>query len=332
MLLIIAILLLILIVTYKLYAHFFPAPLVDPNGKYVLISGCDTGFGNRLAKELDRQGYNVLAGVYSNASKEQLVGELSSKATVFKLDITKQQDIDDAFELINSKTNDLYALVNNAGVGKGGLIDWIPMQLYHDVMEVNFFGHVSMTKTFLPLLVRRSGNRVVNICSAAGYMAAPAVSAYCASKYALEAFSDCLRREMALWGLKVSIIEPGFMRTAIIEGHEDACSELWHNLTIDKKELWGETFFNQHLKHMANITKFAQDPMVVVRALQHAVSSTKPKIRYRPGWQSALIFFPLSLMPAWLADIFIALINSTSDKPAGVLKRTQNIVKQAQSD
>ncbi|CAF1607042.1 unnamed protein product [Didymodactylos carnosus] len=275
-------LILILFVTYKLYERFFPASWGDPNGKYVLISGCDTGFGNGLAKELDCQGYNVIAGVYSNNTIEQLGKELSSKATVFKLDITKQQDIDGAFELVKSKTDNLHALVNNAGVGRGGLIDWTPLTLYRDVMEVNFFGHVSMTKTFLPLLLRQPGNRIVNISSIAGYFASPAVSAYCASKYALEAFSDCLRREMAQWGLKVSVIEPGLMRTAIFEGKEEALSQLWTNLTSDTKERWGEAFFDQHMKRMNDFMKNTQDPMIVVRALQHAVSSSKPNFRFRP--------------------------------------------------
>ena len=88
------------------------------------------------------------------------------------------------------------------------------------VMDVNFFGHVAMTKKFLPLLVAKRDSRVVNICSVAGYLTKPGMSSYSASKYALESFSDCLRREMAVWGLRVSIIEPGFMRTAIVEGHD----------------------------------------------------------------------------------------------------------------
>ncbi|CAF4815893.1 unnamed protein product, partial [Rotaria magnacalcarata] len=75
-----------------------------------------------------------------------------------------------------------------------------------------------MTKKFLPLLIAKRDSRVVNICSVAGYLSLSNMTAYCASKYALESFSDCLRREMVPWGLRVSIIEPGFMRTKIIQG------------------------------------------------------------------------------------------------------------------
>ncbi|CAF1253673.1 unnamed protein product, partial [Rotaria sordida] len=86
----------ILYVTYRLYQHFCPSPNIDPRGKYVLISGCDTGFGHTWAIELDKQGFNVLAGIYNVDNKVSLTNELSSRATVFRLDITRQEEIDAA--------------------------------------------------------------------------------------------------------------------------------------------------------------------------------------------------------------------------------------------
>ncbi|CAF4229556.1 unnamed protein product, partial [Adineta steineri] len=210
----------ILYATYRLYQYYFPPSNIDPNGKYVLISGCDTGFGHGLAIELDQQGFNVLAGVYLQDNIISLQNKLSSKATVFQLDIIKQDSIDAAFELVNEKTKVLHALVNNAGIGSGGYIDWVSMQTMRKIMDVNYFGHVTMTKRFLPLLIAKRDSRVINICSVMGYTSPPGMSSYCASKYAFESFSDCLRREMFAWGLKVCIIEPGWLRTPIMEGHE----------------------------------------------------------------------------------------------------------------
>ena len=97
--------LIILYISYRLYQHFFPTPNINPNGKYVLISGCDTGFGHGLAIEFDKQGFNVLAGVYNPDNENSLKNKLSSQATVFQLDITKQEDIDAAYELVKEKTN-----------------------------------------------------------------------------------------------------------------------------------------------------------------------------------------------------------------------------------
>ena len=313
-------------IAYRLYQHFFPAPNINPNGKYVLISGCDTGFGHALAVELDRQGFNILAGVLAPGNVDTLKSELTPKATVFQLDITKPEDIDAAYDLIKSKTNTLHALVNNAGIGGSGLIDWLPMPMLRRTMDVNFFGHVAMTKKFLPLLISKRDSRVVNICSVAGFIGMAGMAAYCASKYALESFSDCLRREMAPWGLRVSIIEPGFMRTPIIEGINRPFSDFWNVVPNDVRERWGEDYLRSRYEKVKEnlFLKKAENPIKVVRVLQHAVISTAPQIRYRPGWQSTFIFFPLSMMPAWITDRLLGNMNRPAVLPAGVSKQIQD--------
>jgi NAD(P)-dependent dehydrogenase (short-subunit alcohol dehydrogenase family) len=310
-------------VSYRVYQHLFPSPDINPHGKYVLISGCDTGFGNGLAIELDKQGFNVLAGVYNPTNKDLLTKTLSSRATVFQLDVTRQEDIDAAYKIVSGKTKVLHALVNNAGIGAGGYIDWISVEFIRKIMDVNFFGHVSMTKKFLPLLITKRDSRVVNICSVAGYLTKPGMSAYAASKYALESFSDCLRREMAVWNLRVSIIEPGFMRTAIVEGHDKSLSTLWNGLADDVKERWGEESLNSQIKGVVNniFMKRAENPEKVVRALKHAVMNSAPRIRYRPGWQSSYIMFPISRGPAWLADILMIRPTLKGAPPAGLRKQ-----------
>ena len=315
------VLLIVLYVFYRLYQHFFPAPNVNPNGKYVLISGCDTGFGHGLAIQLDKQGFNVLAGVFVADNINSLKSELSSKATVFRLDVTKQEDIDATFALVKEKTNVLHALVNNAGIGAGAYVDWVTLEEMHKIMDVNFFGHVTMTKNFLPLLIVKRDCRVVNICSVMGFTSPPGMSAYCASKYAFEAFSDCLRREMFPWGLRVSIIEPGVLRTPIIEGQDRLIRELWSKLSLDVRKRWGDDFFDELVEKQ--ITKnpfinYANDPMKVVRALQHAVMSTKPCIRYHPDWYAKLFFYPVSMLPAWLVDLLLSKLSGSSILPAGV--------------
>jgi NAD(P)-dependent dehydrogenase (short-subunit alcohol dehydrogenase family) len=316
----------ILYVSYRLYQHFFPTPNINPNGKYVLISGCDSGFGHGLAIELDKQGFNVLAGVFTENSVTSLKNELSPNATVFRLDITKQEDIDATFDLVNGKTNTLHALVNNAGIAAGSYIDLTSIEVMRKVMDVNYFGHVAMTKKFLPLLITKRDSRVVNICSAAGYLAAASMSAYSASKFALEAFSDCLRREMFPWGLRVSIIEPGMMRTPIIEINNKPFSEFWASLPSDAQERWGEDFLKaRHGKGEKSLfVKNAEDPIKVVRALQHAVMNTVPHIRYRPGWQSGVVLFPISTLPAWIVDWLLNKLSKSRRSPASVSKQLQN--------
>jgi retinol dehydrogenase-16 len=308
---------------YQVYRHFFPAPNIKPNGKFVLISGCDTGFGHALAIELDKQGFHVFAGVFNSSSEISLRSSLSKKATVFHLDVTNPADIDAAFDLVKAQTNTLHALVNNAGISTSGYIDWMTMESMRQIMEVNFYGHVAMTKKFLPLLITRRYSRVVNICSVAGIVSIPVKSAYCASKYALESFSDCLRREMSPWGLYVSIIEPGPMRTPIIEGHDQRMSKLWTDLPSDVQERWGEDFLKTQSKKLSDnfFYRQAEDPNKVVQALQHAVINSKPEIRYRPGWLAKLFFLPLSIVPAWLADLVLIGGMKSNLQPTGVGKQ-----------
>ncbi|CAF3806979.1 unnamed protein product [Adineta steineri] len=315
-----------LYIAYRLYQHFFPYPNINPKDKYVLISGCDTGFGHTLAIELDKQGFNVLAGVYTSNNIIILQNKLSPKATVFQLDITKQEDIDSAYELIRKKTNTLHALVNNAGVGIPGYIDWITLESMRKTMDVNFFGHVAMTKTFLPLLISKRNSRVINITSVAGILAGPNLSAYAASKYALESFSDCLRREMYRWNLRVSIIEPGFMKTPIIEGVRKPFDDFWKELTNDVQERWGKDSLNEIYDGPGRniFIKHAEDPMKVVRALQHAVMNTNPHIRYQPGCQSSLFFYPLSMLPAWLVDFILVKTDTLNFIPASISKQLKD--------
>jgi NAD(P)-dependent dehydrogenase (short-subunit alcohol dehydrogenase family) len=297
----------IIYISYRLYQHFSPTPDINPTGKYVLISGCDTGFGNGLAIELDKQGFNVLAGVYLQDNVVTLKNKLSPNATVFHLDITKQEDIDAAYDLIKEKIKVLHALVNNAGIGASGNIDWTSMELMRKVMDVNFFGHVAMTKKFLPLLIAKRDSRVVNMCSSTGYLTFPNTSAYSASKHAFEAFSDCLRREMAPWGLRISIIEPGTLRTSMTEGYADRWQNVWDELPIDIQERWGIDFLNNVVTEgiSSPFIKHADDPYKAVRAIQHAIINRNPRIRYRPGWQGRL-FFILYCFPTWLLDKILA--------------------------
>lgn len=310
----------------KIYRIYFPSPNIDPTNKCVLISGCDSGFGNGLAIELDKCGFRVFAGVYDPKSEEKLTKILSSNSKVFHLDITKQSDIDAAFNFVSSQTSILHALVNNAGIGACGYIDWVTVDSIRDVMDVNFFGHVAMTKRFLPLLIKKKDSRVVNVCSVAGYLTKPGMVAYSASKYAFEAFSDALRREMAVWNLRVSIVEPGFMKTPIVEGHDRALLRIWQSLPDEVKNRWGDHHLSKQVDEVANtpFIKYAENPRKVIRAMKHAVLNSQPEIRYRPGFQSSILMFALSQFPAGLADFIIQWVTPAGIVPSGVKNQMSN--------
>ena len=128
---------------------------------------------------------------------------------------------------------------------------------------------------------------------------------------------------MAVWGLHVSIIEPGIMQTPIIEKYDQLLLNSHTELSNDVRERWGDEFFKQQLAAARSniLLKYAENPVKVVRALQHAIMSTSPQIRYRPGWQSSYIFFPLSILPASLVDICIAKTPGVNMLPFGIKKQ-----------
>ena len=158
-----------------------------PQGRAVLITGCDTGFGHMLALELVRRGWKVYAGCLTPQGLEALVSKAAGSAGIMiavPMDVTKQADIDRVVKQIGDECpQKLFALVNNAGVGRGGLVDWTEMDEYRTMMEVNFFSMATVCKAFLPLLKESTG-RIVNITSLAGlFPGMPFTSAYATSKH-----------------------------------------------------------------------------------------------------------------------------------------------------
>lgn len=186
---------------------------IDPKEHVVVITGCDSGFGNMAALQLTRLKFRVVAGTLT---EEACTAMKSEVALAVQCDVTKKDDIirfvkeTEAYCVAHKYK--VWAVVNNAGIGPGGCMDWYSMDLYRKLLEVNLFGLIAITKAFLPLLKRSPGARYINISSLAGILGGSKMTAYCASKHAVEGFAKCLRVEMVPWGLHVCNINPGFMK------------------------------------------------------------------------------------------------------------------------
>lgn len=301
-------LLIVAALLFCLCAYVFPASKIDCRGRTVLVSGCDTGVGRACAIALDQQGFHVFAGVFNGVNIPSLRDELSHRATVFRLDITNEDEIDAAYHLVEKTAGCLHGLVNNAGIITHGPIDWTSLSAMHQLMDVNFFGHVAMIKRFIPLLIRQRNSRVVNVVSAAGLFSFPNTSAYSASKYAMRSFSDCLRREMSPFRLHVSSIEPGALRTPMMSNFAQMWRDLWNQLSSDVQQRWGIDYLNGIVTKSISspFMIYADHPSTVVRSIEHALSSTRPQISYRPGWQAKVIVYFLYLLPTYLSDMLIS--------------------------
>lgn len=185
---------------------------IEVKGQGVVITGCDTGFGNALAKRLDRLGFVVIAGCLDvNGDGAEALRNWSDtdRIHVVPLDVTNDEQIQKAVEYAQEHCPEgLWAVVNNAAVNFVGTLEFCTMDMYKMIAEVNQFGVIRVTKAFLPQ-IRKSKGRVINVTSAKGKLCLPLNAVYGAAKYAIEAFSDVLRLEMKKFGVKVVIVEPG---------------------------------------------------------------------------------------------------------------------------
>ncbi|XP_075036805.1 retinol dehydrogenase 16-like [Mixophyes fleayi] len=297
----------------------------DIRGKHVFITGCDSGFGNLLAQRLHKRGFIIIAACLTEKGSQDLKACTSPALKTVILNVTNTRSIDNAVEYVAEETGNrgLYGLVNNAGRATPiGPTDWLDMEDFHRVLDVNLIGLIEVTLKFLPLLKKAQG-RVVNVASVMGRLAFGG-GGYCLSKCGVESFSDSLRRDMQHFGMKVSIIEPGFFKTGVtsLEIIEKDLHRLWNRLAPDLRYSYGDKYFDQYLKvqRLSLKTFCSSDISKVTNCMEHALTATYPRTRYGAGWDAKFFWLPLSYAPAKVADILLKLIlprpNGSKKTPA----------------
>lgn len=244
----------------------------------VLITGASTGIGQATAVRLAKAGHQVFAGV-RKAKDGDALKALDSRLLPIIIDVAKSESIQSAFETIKSlrNKNQTFCLVNNAGIVVAGPVEALKMSEWRKQMDVNFFGLIETTKTFLPF-IRDLRGRVINISSINGRMAAPFMGAYSASKFAVEALSDALRIELAPFGIKVTVIQPGPIATPIwakgLEHREEVQAQCEpHILPLYLKT------YERFEEVVGEVAKRAIPVETVAAAIEKELLSSKPAAR-----------------------------------------------------
>ncbi|XP_028642544.1 17-beta-hydroxysteroid dehydrogenase type 6 [Grammomys surdaster] len=285
--------------------------------KYVFITGCDSGFGNLLARQLDRRGMRVLAACLTEEGAEQLRSKTSERLETVILDVTKTESISAATQWVKERVGDkgLWGLVNNAGVLQPfAYLEWYRPEDYTSIFQVNLIGLTQVTLSML-FLVKKARGRIVNISSVLGRVALFG-GFYSCSKYGVEAFSDVLRREIQAFGVKVSIIEPGSFKTRMtdIELSIDRVKKAWEAAPEHIKESYGQQFFDDFCSTTKReLMKCSTNLSLVTDCMEHALTSVYPRTRYLAGWDARFFFIPLSYLPTSLVDYISAI---SRGKPA----------------
>uniref|UniRef100_A0A8C6DYV9 Hydroxysteroid 17-beta dehydrogenase 6 n=1 Tax=Moschus moschiferus TaxID=68415 RepID=A0A8C6DYV9_MOSMO len=277
--------------------------------KFVFITGCDSGFGNQLARQLDLRGLRVLAACLTEQGAKQLRNQTSDRLQTVILDVTKTESIAAATEWVKKRVGDrgLWGLVNNAGVFHShGYTEWQKIETCRDTLRVNLVGVIEVTLSMLPL-VRRAQGRIVNVSSILGRIAFFG-SIYCCSKYGVEAFSDILRRELQHFGVKVSMVEPGYFRTSMtdVQKFSELMKQTWKETPAHIKESYGQKFFDAYHDLMKQgLLGCSTNLNLVTDCMEHALTSVHPRTRYSAGWDAQFFFVPLSYLPTSLADYIL---------------------------
>ncbi|XP_022535931.1 retinol dehydrogenase 1 [Astyanax mexicanus] len=291
----------------------------DVHQKHVLITGCDTGFGNLAARQLDQQGFRVIAACLTEAGASSLRSLASPGLKTVLLDVTDRDSVAGVVEEVRREVGErgLWGLVNNAGRSVPiGPNDWMQLEDFQKVMDVNLIGLINLTLQCLPLLKKAKG-RVVNMASILGRLSLTG-GGYCLSKWCVEAFSDGLRRDMEHFSMKVSIIEPGFFKTRVTDlNHiESDLKNRWDGLPADVRRSYGDSYLQNYLKAQAFSMNIlcSEDLSKVTSCVQHALSAEYPRTRYGAGWDAKLFWIPLSYMPSCIADLVVSALLPTLTK------------------
>ena len=272
----------------------------------VVVSGVSSGIGLAVARDLCARGFHVFGTVRREVDAARLHQELAPNFTPLFLDITDQGAIlaaaKTAHDALAGAT--IFGLVNNAGAGGGGpLMHQDPAELmsaFHNLAV----GPVMMAQAFLPMLGARRGfkgppGRIVNITSVGGRIAFPFLGSYVAGKHALEALSDCLRRELLLYGIDLIIVEPGATKTAI-----------WQKAVAEENPRYTETDYGP--SYGAFIREFSEegqsglDPARVARIVHSALTVRRPRTRYAVVPKRLLNWSLPRLLPDRAVDIIFA--------------------------
>ncbi|EJJ0660458.1 SDR family oxidoreductase [Cronobacter sakazakii] len=249
--------------------------------KSLLITGCSSGIGLACAHELRRQGFQILAA----CRKPDDVARMNTLGfTGIELDLDSPQSVEAAAqEVIRLTNNRLYGIFNNGGYGVYGPLSTISRAQMEQQFSTNFFGAHQLTMLLLPAMLPHGEGRIVNTSSVMGLISTPGRGAYAASKYALEAWSDALRMELRYSGVKVSLIEPGPIRTRFTENVN-------------------QTQADKPVENPGIAAHFTLGPEAVVAKVRHAFESPNPRIRYPVTLVTHAVGILKRLLPTRIMD------------------------------
>jgi NAD(P)-dependent dehydrogenase (short-subunit alcohol dehydrogenase family) len=263
--------------------------------KQALLIGASGGLGSATIKFLSQKGWHIFA-----ADNHQDIHDRFRETTYITpvfMDVTKPDTIEKARQLISAKTSCLDAVIHVAGILKIGSLAELPVSELEKALDINLLGVYRVNQLFLPMLLPEKGRIIILSSEVARQRAAPFNGIYTLSKYALEAYSDALRRELAFLGVKVIKIQPGPFKTDMTKNAEQLFVEARKNSVYFKDNL------SKGISYLPKVYKRAHDPVRVARIIDLALESSRPKTAYTVKVDASRML--LDFLPVKWADKII---------------------------
>jgi short-subunit dehydrogenase len=287
------------------------------DSKTIFITGATAGIGRAAALYLAERGHHVIASGRRQGALDALHDEAQQRGVridTLRLDVTDAASIAGAMaaaeELTQGRGVDV--LVNNAGYGLAAPLAEASDADLRKQFDTNVFGLMAVTRAFLAGMMERRAGRIINVSSVGGRITFPMMGAYHASKYAVEAMSDALRMELAPFGIKVSLIEPGPIHTEFVDRMNDAAGPY----KGDEHSAYANIFARADMIEKRAM-KMAQGPEVISRAIHRAATARRPRARYVAPFSSALMLGFLKLLPIILSDALMRALFGLNPKNVG---------------
>lgn len=268
----------------------------------ILITGATTGIGRHAALHLARQGHKVFATGRNEAALATLREEAAGTSLeTLRLDVTDAASIAAARATVMTRTDGrgLDALVNNAGYGEASPVELTTDEDMRAMYETNVFGLMAVTRAFLPQMRERGQGRIINVSSMGGRVTFPFFGVYNSTKYAVESLSDALRQELKAFGVQVVLIEPGVIQT---EFANTATKHLARHSDPSSPYAWALAKADEM---RAQSDAMAVGPAVVSRALEHAITASRPRARYVAPFSTNFILWLKVLLPTRVLDTIL---------------------------
>jgi NAD(P)-dependent dehydrogenase (short-subunit alcohol dehydrogenase family) len=275
----------------------------------VLITGTSTGIGEACVARLASADWTVYAGVRRAEDGDRLKAQHGGDVRPLMLDVTDTEQMAKVVDAIAAERGPrgLDALVNNAGVGTGGPVEYVSLDDWRFVFDVNVFGVVALTNLAMPML-RAARGRVVHIGSIGGRMASPGLGPYSASKHAIEALAETQRHELKRSGsgVRVALIEPGEVKTAIWDKGDATLDEVTRALDTEGRKRY-QWLLDQSRGFVDEGRTRGVEADSVAAAVEHALTARRPKARYLVGPDAKIFGHVLTRMPDRVRDTLVGL-------------------------